>query len=78
MPADISVEDDIASMAAQTVETFGGLNFAFSNAGLLLKSGPIAEVTTDTVDRILAVNVRGVALCMKHEIPAMARPWKPP
>ncbi|MGY0558171.1 glucose 1-dehydrogenase [Lysobacter sp. A421] len=69
--ADVSAEEDVASMVAQTVEAFGGLNFAFNNAGVFLESSPITEVTTETIDRILAVNVRGVALCMKHEVPAI-------
>jgi NAD(P)-dependent dehydrogenase (short-subunit alcohol dehydrogenase family) len=71
--ADVSVEDEVAAMVAQTVETFGGLDFAFNNAGVFLESGPITEVTADTIERILAVNVRGIALCMKHEIPAIMR-----
>lgn len=71
--ADVSIEDDVASMVAQTFEAFGGLHFAFNNAGVFLESGPITEVTTETLDRILAVNVRGVALSMKHEIPAIMK-----
>jgi len=69
--ADVSVEDEIASMVARTVEAFGGLNFAFNNAGVFLQPTPITEVTAEAIDRILAVNVRGTALCMKHEIPAI-------
>lgn len=69
--ADVSVEEDVASMIAQTVEAFGRLDFAFNNAGVFPEPGPLTEVTTETIDRILAVNVRGVALCMKHEIPAI-------
>ena len=69
--ADISVEAEVASVVAKTVEAFGGLNFAFNNAGAFLQPRPITEVTTEVIDRILAVNVRGVALCMKHEIPAI-------
>ncbi|SHG77832.1 glucose 1-dehydrogenase [Pollutimonas bauzanensis] len=69
--ADVSVEDDIASMVAQTVEAFGGLNFVFNNAGVFLQPTPITEVRAEAIDRILAVNVRGIALCMKHEIPAL-------
>jgi NAD(P)-dependent dehydrogenase (short-subunit alcohol dehydrogenase family) len=71
--ADVSVEEDVASMVAQTIEAFGRLDFAFNNAGVFPEPGPLTEVTTETIDRILAVNVRGVALCMKHEIPAILR-----
>jgi NAD(P)-dependent dehydrogenase (short-subunit alcohol dehydrogenase family) len=69
--ADVSVEEDVASMIAQTIEAFGRLDFAFNNAGVFPEPGPLTEVATETIDRILAVNVRGVALCMKHEIPAI-------
>ena len=71
--ADVSVEEDVASMVAQTIEASGRLDFAFNNAGVFPEPGPLTEVTTETIDRILAVNVRGVALCMKHEIPAILR-----
>ncbi|MEL1265659.1 glucose 1-dehydrogenase [Pseudoxanthomonas putridarboris] len=71
--ADVSVEDEVASMVARTVEVFGGLNFAFNNAGIFLPPAPITEITAEAIDRILAVNVRGVALCMKHEIPAIMK-----
>lgn len=69
--ADVSIEDDVANMVAKTVDAFGKLDFAFNNAGVLLESAPITEVTSDIIDRIFAVNVRGVALCLKHEIPAI-------
>lgn len=71
--ADVSVEDEIASMVARTVEVFGGLNFAFNNAGVFLQPAAITEITAEAIDRILAVNVRGTALCMKHEIPAIMK-----
>jgi NAD(P)-dependent dehydrogenase (short-subunit alcohol dehydrogenase family) len=62
--ADVSVEDDVAAMVAKTLESFGKLDFTFNNAGVFLESAPITEVTQDTIDRILAINVRGVALCL--------------
>ncbi|MCW4454077.1 glucose 1-dehydrogenase [Flavobacterium sp. MXW15] len=71
--ADVSVEDEIAAMVARAVEVFGGLHFAFNNAGVFLPPAPITEITTEAIDRILAVNVRGTALCMKHEIPAIMK-----
>jgi NAD(P)-dependent dehydrogenase (short-subunit alcohol dehydrogenase family) len=71
--ADVAGEDNVATMVAKTVATFGKLNFAFNNAGVFLESAPITDVTLDTIDRILAINVRGVALCLKHEIPAILK-----
>jgi len=71
--ADVSVEDEVAAMVARTVEVFGGLNFAFNNAGVFLPPAPVTEISAEAIDRILAINVRGVALCMKHEIPAIMK-----
>lgn len=71
--ADVSVEEDVAAMVSKTIELFGKLDFAFNNAGVFLESAPITEITLDTIDRILAINVRGVALCLKHEIPAILK-----
>jgi len=71
--ADVSIEDEVASMVARAVEVFGGLHFAFNNAGMFLPPAPITETSAESIDRILAVNVRGTALCMKHQIPAIMR-----
>ncbi|GAA5233393.1 glucose 1-dehydrogenase [Verticiella sediminum] len=71
--ADVSVEEEVASMVARAVEVFGGLHFAFNNAGVFLPPAPMTEISAEAIDRILAVNVRGVALCMKHEIPAIMK-----
>lgn len=69
--ADVSIEDEVASMVARAVEVFGGLHFAFNNAGMFLPPAPITETSAESIDRILAVNVRGTALCMKHQVPAI-------
>ena len=60
-------------MVAKAVEAFGRLDFACNNAGVFLESAPITEVTLETIERTLGTNVRGVALCLKHEIPAILR-----
>ena len=71
--ADASLEEDIARMVAKTVDTFGRLDFAFNNAGVHTGNGPITALTAESIDRTLALNVRGVALCLKHEIPAILK-----
>lgn len=68
---DVSVERDVAAMVARTLDAFGRLDVAVNNAGVFLESGPVTEVSAETIDQILRVNVRGVALCLKHEIPAL-------
>ena len=56
--ADVWVEEYFADIVAKTVETFGKLDFAFNNAGVLLESAPITVVTLAIIERILAVNLR--------------------
>ena len=71
--ADVGQEANVAALVAATVAAFGRLDYAFNNAGVLLESAPITEVSLDVLERTLAINVRGVALCLKHQIPAMLR-----
>ena len=69
--ADVSSEEDIAALVAKTAAHFGGLHFAFNNAGISLEQGAVTNTTGEVFDRIMNVNVRGVFLSMKHEIPAI-------
>ncbi len=69
--ADMSREDDIKRMVAETVKAFGRLDCAFNNAGIEGAQGPTHECTNANWDRVIAVNLTGVWQCMKHEIPAM-------
>jgi NAD(P)-dependent dehydrogenase (short-subunit alcohol dehydrogenase family) len=68
---DVTRPDEVKEAVAQTVEAFGRLDFAFNNAGIEQPVKPIVEVTEDEWDRLMAVNLRGVFLCMKKQIPAM-------
>ncbi|MEJ7664733.1 MAG: SDR family NAD(P)-dependent oxidoreductase [Hymenobacter sp.] len=71
--ADVALEADVVALVAATVAAFGRLDYAFNNAGVLLESGPITEVSLDVLERTLAINVRGVALCLKHQIRAILK-----
>jgi NAD(P)-dependent dehydrogenase (short-subunit alcohol dehydrogenase family) len=62
---------DIEAAVSRTLEAYGRLNFAFNNAGIEQPVKPIVEVEDDEWDRLMAVNLRGVFLCMKQQIPAM-------
>jgi NAD(P)-dependent dehydrogenase (short-subunit alcohol dehydrogenase family) len=53
------------------VDTFGGLDVAFNNAGIEQPTMPAADITEADWDRVMAVNLRGVYLSMKHEIPLL-------
>ena len=54
-----------------TVEEFGRLDVAFNNAGIEQEQKLAAETTEEEWDRIVAINLRGVFLCLKYEIPLM-------
>ena len=69
---DVANPPDIAAMVEATLARFGRLDCAVYNAGT--GSGtrlPMAEISEAQWDKVLGVNLKGVFLCMKHEIPAM-------
>ena len=68
---DVSNSADVANMVAETVRTFGRLDYAHNNAGVAGANLPIAELPDEEWDRVMGVMLRGVFLCMKHEIIAM-------
>lgn len=70
--ADVSRGDEVAAVVAATLDRFGRLDCAVNNAGIAgPRRTPLAEVDEAQWDEVLAVNLRGVFLCMKHEIAAM-------
>src|SRR4051812_23455889 len=68
---DVSREEDVKAALDKAVEAFGRLDFAFNNAGVEQPLKPAADLTGEEWDRIVAIDLRGVFLCMKHEIPLM-------
>ncbi len=68
---DVAEEDDVRRMVATAVDAFGGLDCALNNAGVAGGLGPTADYPRDGWDRVLAVNLTGTFLCLKHEIPAL-------
>jgi NAD(P)-dependent dehydrogenase (short-subunit alcohol dehydrogenase family) len=68
---DTSREQDVRAAIAFAIDTFGALHVAFNNAGIEGAQAPTAECTNENFDRVLSVNLRGVWLCLKYEIPAM-------
>ena len=70
---DVSRDDAVGAMVADAVAHFGGLDFAFNNAGSNGMPGSVVDVSEEDFDRAFALNVKSVFLCMKHEIPAMVR-----
>jgi NAD(P)-dependent dehydrogenase (short-subunit alcohol dehydrogenase family) len=68
---DVSVEKDVANLVNKTLETYGQLDYAFNNAGMSGQPGPLFEITEQAFQQVIDVNLKGVWLCMKYELPAM-------
>ena len=73
---DVTDEAEVASMITKTVERFGRLDAAYNNAGIENDPVPTTDMTLAAFERVLAVNVRGVFLCMKAELPVMLKQKK--
>jgi NAD(P)-dependent dehydrogenase (short-subunit alcohol dehydrogenase family) len=69
--ADISQSADVQKMVRAAQESYGGLDCAVNNAVLGMDRTPLADIGEADWDRTMAVNFRGVFLCMKYEIRAM-------
>src|ERR671916_2560223 len=68
---DVTRGDDIAAALHAAVERFGHLDIAFNNAGIEQPIKPAADISDDEWDRLVAINLRGTFLCMRHEIELM-------
>lgn len=70
---DTSVEADVANMVKFAISTYGRLDVACNNAGI----SPKGKMTTDYLeaewDKVMDINLKGVWLCMKHEIPELLK-----
>ena len=64
----VSQEADCKKMVDTAVEKFGALHVAFNNAGVF-KPAPFAEITEETIDSLLSVNVKSLAFCFKYQVP---------
>jgi NAD(P)-dependent dehydrogenase (short-subunit alcohol dehydrogenase family) len=70
---DVSQTEDVKNCLGQTIETFGRLDFAFNNAGVEQKLALTADLAVEEWDRVVDTDMRGVFLCLKHEIPLMLK-----
>lgn len=68
---DVSDPEQVERMVAETVATFGRLDIAFNNAGIGAAGNTVADYPLDGWNRMIAINLTGVFLCMRFEIPAM-------
>jgi NAD(P)-dependent dehydrogenase (short-subunit alcohol dehydrogenase family) len=66
--ADVSKAGQVEAMINKTVETFGGLDCAHNNVGIEELPTPFIEGTEENWDRIVAIDLKGIWLCMKYEL----------
>lgn len=71
--ADVSRATEVEALINKTVKTYGRLDFAHNNAGVEGVTAPTAECTEENWDYVMKINLKGVWLCMKYEIPQMVK-----
>ena len=76
LPVDVTKAADIQKMIGHAVSQYGGLDFAFNNAGLVGSVAGIVATSEEDWHSVMATNLTGVWLCMKYEIPEMLKRGK--
>ena len=71
--SDVSQKSDVKSLIKQIIDTFGRLDCAFNNAGIDNPPKLLTKLREKTWERVINVNLKGVWLCMKYEIPQMVK-----
>lgn len=70
---DVSVEEDVKNLVAETIAKYGRLDFAFNNAGIEGTPAPATECSNENWDKTISINLKGVWYCMKYQIPEMLK-----
>jgi NAD(P)-dependent dehydrogenase (short-subunit alcohol dehydrogenase family) len=71
--SDVTYEAQVKAMVEQTVSAFGRLDAAFNNAGVISLAVETADATSQEFERVNAINLRNVFLCMKYELLQMRK-----
>ncbi|MDP9697605.1 NAD(P)-dependent dehydrogenase (short-subunit alcohol dehydrogenase family) [Paenibacillus intestini] len=69
--ADVSNEGDVQNYIQKAVESFGKIDVAFNNAGIIQKFQPFHEISLDEFSKIIDVNLKGIFLGMKYALKVM-------
>ena len=68
---DVSNINDVLNLFTQTIKAFGRLDYAVNNAGIEGQNAVIHDCSVENWDKTININLKGIWLCMKHEIPLM-------
>ncbi len=72
----VCADNEVKAMVDKAVATFGRLDFAYNNAGIEGSTATTQECTEENWDKTIAVNLKGIWLCMKYELPHMLKQGK--
>lgn len=73
LKCDVSKASEVKAMIEKVIATYGRLDYAFNNAGIEGVAEPIIDLDEQTWSRVISINLTGVVLCMKYEIPHMIK-----
>jgi NAD(P)-dependent dehydrogenase (short-subunit alcohol dehydrogenase family) len=73
---DVSKSDEVKAMVDKTIQVYGRIDFAFNNAGIEGVSAPTQDCAEENWDKTININLKGVWLCMKYQIPHMLKQGK--
>jgi NAD(P)-dependent dehydrogenase (short-subunit alcohol dehydrogenase family) len=73
LAADVSISRQVEMMVGKTVEIYGRLDCAFNNAGIEGEFHDTTQCTEENFDRVIAIDLKAVWLCLKYEIPQMLK-----
>jgi NAD(P)-dependent dehydrogenase (short-subunit alcohol dehydrogenase family) len=68
---DVQKSEDIKNALDQAVQKFGGIDVAFNNAGIEQPTKELTAITEEEWDKLMNIDLRGIFLCMKYQIPLM-------
>jgi len=71
--ADVRIATEVEALVNSAVETYGRLDCAYNNAGIQGDPGLAADCTEENWDLVISINLKGVWLCLKYEIPQMLK-----
>lgn len=72
MKVDVSRSDEVKAMVERCIETYGRIDILHNNVGIVVVGGPV-EISEETWDRVMAVNLKSMFLTCKHVIPHMEK-----
>jgi len=73
LQCDVTKDNEVKHLIDATIEVYGQLDVAFNNAGIEIEQSKLAQGSEEIFDAIMDVNVKGVWLCMKYQIPQLLK-----